>query len=571
MFDLDISQDKVYRQGVVRLLIWLIASLYFGIGFYRGQYDYGLNTFALFCVAFAVFSFLPLLAIRRWPALYLWVYAGMLIDLSANALAMVLTGCADSPFFLVYLWIIVGYISRYGGGVVVPVTVLSLLSYTVVVVYSGDWHRIPLEIGFQYLALALLPVYMQSLVNAVMRARADADQANRAKSRFLANMTHEIRTPLSGLVGTADLLRLTPLDDDQRHYVDNLKSSANTLRALVDDILDFSKIEAGKLSLDEHRFSLEVVIEEVKEVMAPLAADKALSLRTEFAPGLPRRVRGDSVRLRQILFNLVGNAIKFTRRGEVVVRLQAPIEGDREHSLIRIEVKDTGIGIPAAELAAIFDGFTQVKGHEHRGGTGLGTTISRELVRLMGGRIGVQSREGVGSTFWFEVPWRLPAQDDVSDSSVSKLARGELTVSPDSWRQSTATDAAAESAQAAHILVADDDPINCEVVGTLLRKAGYRVQLAADGEQALQVLRQRGVRLAFVDGRMPRLSGLQVAEQWRQREAEADDGERVALVALTANATAGDEQRYRDAGFDEFLSKPVSPDRLFGVCRALYR
>lgn len=570
MFELEITQDKVYRQGLVRLLIWLIASIYFGIGFYRGQYDYGLHTFALFCTAFAGFSFLPLLVIRYWPVLYLWVYAGLLVDLSANALAMLLTGGADSPFFLVYLWIIVGYLSRYGVGALLPVTLLSLVSFSVVVPLSGDWERIPLEIGFQYLALGLLPVYMQSLLGAVIKARAEADQANRAKSRFLANMSHEIRTPLSGLVGTAELLRLTSLDGLQRHYVDNLKSSANTLRALVDDILDFSKIEAGKLSLDEHLFRFDEVIEEVKEVMTPLAVDKGLRLRTEVIGRLPNRLFGDSVRLRQVLFNLVGNAIKFTADGEVVIRISAMPGSDPARRPVRIEVEDTGIGIPASQLGAIFDSFTQVGGREHHGGTGLGTTISRELVRLMGGRIGVRSREGVGSTFWFEVPWRLPAAGDAGAASTGAAISAPAAAEGPPPEVTVIGDAPRVVDRCGRILVADDDPINCEVVATLLRKAGYPVDVVGDGEQALAVLARGEVRLAFVDGRMPKVGGIEVAERWRQTERETGSGAApVFLVALTANATAEDERRYRQAGFDEFLSKPVSPDRLFEVCRVL--
>jgi len=572
MQTLEIDQDKVYRQAVVRLGIWVIASLYVGIGLYRGVYEYGPATFMAFCAIFAGFTLIPMLGIRRWPYLYLWVYAGLCVDLSANALVMLLTGCANSPFFLVYLWILVGYITRYGPGMVIPASALSLASFTAVVLISGDWQRIPLEISLQYLALALLPGYLQSLVSAVMTARAEADEANRAKSRFLANMSHEIRTPLAGLVGTTDLLRLTPLNDEQQRYVANLKSSAHTLRALVDDILDFSKIEAGKLTLDEHNFSLKRVIDEVEAVMAPLAVKKGLRLRSEFAPGLPRRVLGDPVRLSQILFNLVGNAIKFTEQGEVVVRVLAPVaapipesaeSAESARSLIRIEVEDTGIGIPADQLTRVFQSFTQVQGSEEAGGTGLGTTISRELVRLMGGRIGVRSTPGAGSTFWFEIPWRLPEDPNVSDSTVSRLLRAEIQSSrpPAAAPLPVVTDnAPSQSPAKGRILVADDDLINAEVIATLLRKGGYQVEVVMDGAEALQALERGGIDLAFIDGRMPKLSGLQVAERWRKQDPAFPP-----LVALTANTSPTDEQRYRAAGFDEFLSKPLTPDRLFEV------
>ena len=469
-----------------------------------------------------------------------------MVDLGFTAIAMTLTGGISSPFFLIFLWIMIGYSTRYGRDMLWPVTSLAAVAFTLVVWHSGLTNLQP-EVVMQYLALIALPAYLQSLLAAVTRAQTEADQANRAKSRFLARMSHEIRTPLAALIGTTELLHHTRLTPQQQTYAANLKTSANALRSLVDDILDFSKIEAGRLILEHRAFDPNCVIDEVMGVMSPLAADKGLTLQSHIDPALPTAVIGDPDRLRQVLFNLVGNAVKFTEQGEVVIRARPMATASQDRTLIRMEVSDTGIGIPPDQLQSIFDSFKQV--HSDRGviGTGLGTTISRELVKIMGGQIGVESTPEVGSTFWFEVPW--PMADP-------KVPASRSTAHP------IGTDQAPVPVTALPVLVAEDDPINASVVSSLLSGAGHQVDVVVDGSQALEALRQRVYGVAFIDRRMPGLSGIEVARQWRAIEPE---GRHLPLIALTADATVEDEQESREAGFDEFLIKPASPERLIAM------
>lgn len=408
----ELRANLEYQSALVRLGIWVFSVVYIGLAAVTGYYKVDLGYFfVLFGVYLILFLGLATSVVLRpvWPKRR---FVALAVDVSATSLAIFLTDEAISPFYMLYIWLFISYGTRYGQTLLKMASVLSVLAYSVVLWKLDESHTHTFEAAFFLLLLVLLPIYQYSLLRKVVEARQEAERANQAQSDFLATMTHELRTPLSGVIGMTRLLESTRLRPEQRDYVHSISSSAQLLRALIGDILDLSKIEAKKLHLETVRFDLRETVLDVCNTCESQALDKGLELVCVMDPQLPTQVDGDQLRLRQILFNLVGNAVKFTKFGEVVVSGRVA-EGTRElpRTHFYMEVRDTGIGIPKDRLERIFDSFWQADISTSRrfGGSGLGTTIARDLALLMGGDIGVESEEGKGSTFWVRLP--LLAQD----------------------------------------------------------------------------------------------------------------------------------------------------------------
>lgn len=670
-----IGRNLEFQSGLVRLALWVFGAAYISFGaltgYSRVDLPYGLTLYAVF----TLIDLGLLRSILRRPEWNARRYASLSLDILAISLAIFITREAISPFYLLYIWIFVSAGTRYGTTHLALVAAEATIAYGLVLSALDAWTGHTFEEVFFLLLLILLPLYQYVLVRRVQRAKDDAERANKAKGDFLAFMTHELRTPLTGVIGMTELLKSTRLDAEQHDYVQAIANSAHVLGALIGDILDFSKIDARRLTLEQIPIDLRAVVREVCGVLEHPALAAGVELICDVAPEVPPTVTGDQLRIRQILFNLAGNAVKFTEDGEVLVRLGVrPAEAGIAQPHLLLEVQDTGIGIPENKLAKIFEGFSQADESTTRrfGGSGLGTTIARQLTLLMQGAIGVDSVEGEGSLFWVRLPLlggempqapapaarlrglhalvveRNPTQRRLICAALERegvqcravAGPGELTPPgpdpadpdflviadhlrrldlesmrtqvgaalggdrpclyltcaarhPDGFLEATrclgkpclAEDLvatvedlvgrspkaaptgpgtvqlagpAASGAGGIRVLVAEDNEIAAKVITTFLTKLGYAFTRVVDGEQALSETLGGHYGIAIVDLRMPKIDGAEFARRYRRLAPDRP----MPIVALTANASEDVRQACLEAGMDDFLAKPVSPELL---------
>jgi len=537
--------DSEHEQALIRVVLVAVASIYLMSYIHKdGQITPNEHLSVYYACSYLLFSlvlFLYVIFLAEGSSPFRR-YIGMAGDIGSTAIIMYLTGENASPFFIILLWVTFGNGFRYGRKYLFASALLSVVLYGLVIRQNGFWNTHPALATGLLIGLVVLPLYVSTLLKKLKEAIQKAEEANRAKTQFLANMSHEMRTPLNGIMGMAALIQDTPLSADQEDCAKTIEASARTMLSLIDDVLDISKIEAGKYQIEAIDFDLYSLVRSTTAIVMPVAQAKGISLSTRFSSKIPFLLRGDPLQLRKIFLNLLGNAVKFTEEGEVI--LSAELTGETAECVsIRFSVSDTGIGIAPEAQARIFERFTQADGTVSRrfGGTGLGTTIVKQLVDLMGGHIGVQSEPGEGSTFWFTLTF------DKQRGIVSHPG-GECSL------------------KESRILVVSADRETTETVQGYLASWGIRAVTASRAAQAFALLvsaadREEPYHLALVVQRSLDMDPFEFA-----RGIKADHTiQKVQLILSADGDTEPDLETVTRRGYAAAVSIPIDKTLLFNA------
>ena len=466
-------------------------------------------------------------------------YGGIVVDIGLTSAIVHFSGVYGIPLFAVYLWVSFGNGFRYGTNYMVAAAILSLYAFSVLVYLDGYWGKSESLVVAGYLTLILLPAYTLVLLNRIMSEKERAERASQEKSRFIANVSHEIRTPLNAIIGLGGMLDKVDAKK-QRELMLHINDASVLLMGLVESVLDFSRLESGDTRIREEVFDLRELLGSVRRLFLIRLQRKGLEYRSVIPDSLPERMIGDAQKVRQVLINLVGNAIKFTHEGYVELRVCETTSGPRG-GMIRFEIIDTGPGITSEFQRHIFERFRQEDDSVSRlhGGTGLGTSISRQLVELMGGEIGLESTYGKGSRFWFALPL-VPAGEVATPPSG---AEGNL---------------AAQLAGPGHnmrVLVVEDCDINCLVYRTMFGHLGVDTVFARNGVDALAKLEEERYDMMVFDMHMPGMSGTEAIDRYNRLVRRE---QRPPIVVITGDATPDMERTCNRLGVDALLTKPVS-------------
>ena len=549
---------EAYSEERIKVAIWLLKALTILAPFVAIN-DYLHDHLITAIGALIIFISTPLLLyvsrIQKYQALPVLALICLLVMLFMTYILFEPISSEKNvwvPLYAVFFYFVAG--KRLG--TLLSVVAMLLLSLHFLTPFmqlhqSGYEYKMGETMGAFLLAAAISYSYEHIRTrheNELIKLAVLAEESNRTKGEFLSNMSHEIRTPMNSVLGMSFLALKSVDDPRQRDYLEKIKLSGEQMLSILDDILDFSKIEAGKMRINSEDFNLESLLKNLINLLDWRATGKSLSLRFECDPNIPVSLHGDSQHLNQVLLNLVNNAIKFTDQGEVVVRARILETRANIHHL-RIEVRDTGIGISEEQQAYLFQAFHQADSAATRkvGGTGLGLAISKSLVELMGGSIGVESKSGLGSTFWLNLPIG-------NGQEVPLAGRGNLALN-------VGMPETLSIIRGARILLVENHELNQQVAKELLELAGADICIANNGQQALDMLAKESFDCVLMDVQMPVMDGLEATRLIRANP----DLAKTIIIAMTASASRDDRERCMAAGMDDFISKPIQPDTLYSV------
>ena len=541
LYNLTEEGSSEYQQAVIRVVILSAIFIYFvSIDYLSGIHPITSQPMVILVGTFFAGSLLNILTFRFIPGKCITRRViTLLVDLSVLSFGLHIGGSAATVCFSVYLWLLVGYGLRYGQSYLFAGTVIGSIEFTAVLLYTDYWIEQQIAGLGLLIGLIALPIFFSSLLRKLTKAIAIAEEANKSKSQFLANMSHEIRTPLNGVIGMSDLLNITSLTSEQKELTRTIQSSAHTLLSLIEDVLDISKIEAGKFTIEETDFDLHSLINNTLRMMHIQAESKGLNLVSRISPTTPFNIIGDPHHLRQVLINLIGNAIKFTEKGSIELRVNTASE-NKTNTSIRFEVTDTGIGIPLERQQSIFDSFTQADSSTTRkyGGTGLGTTISKQIVAQMGGNIGVHSVVDEGSTFWFQIDFKKQVNTIDLDN---KFAFGELRA----------------------LVITTDE---CRDITDALTSWGVRFDQTADYQSVLQHLNKN----SSTDKYTTVIADAQCIHNYTQSLPDilrSDSKTRhISSILISCNQDANHDEDTR--GYISTLSRPIIRSALYNALHA---
>lgn len=547
------------EQGLTRLAIGTFFTLYLLVSFlYRDDISHN-EIIGFYCLmVFEVLALILFFAISKAKkASRNRRLIGNWLDVVGTTTFLSLAGDIGVVLIGVYLWVTFGNGFRYGNKYLYHSQIISILGFFVATFINPFWaqHQ-PIIIGF-FLMLIALPVYVAQLIRRLHEAKlkaeiasAHAEEANSAKTRFVANMSHEIRTPLNGIIGISTIFKTTPLNADQQDLLKTLESSSKLLLSLLNNVLDFTKIEERKLNIENTVFNLNEAVYETVEIFKVQSQAKNIQLGGSVSSQLGL-VKGDVVVLRQVLANLMGNAIKFTEHGSVTISATA-LQQDETRSVIKFEVADTGVGIPADKQHKVFESFTQADASTTRkfGGSGLGLTIAKSMVEAMGGQLKFQSTEGVGTRFWFELNL-----EKATLAETTMATQDVTTIKSDSTLSETPS-------QPLNILVCEDEATNQKIITRLLTLPGHQVTLVENSEEMLDILETTSFDLVITDLNMSGMNGIDALKLYRFTQ-PADNSTR--FILFTADVTIETKSEAANAGFDGILTKPIDAATLFNT------
>lgn len=541
---LDNSSNDEYQQSIIRLSIacLFLVSITF-------SQSLAFSKITLYWIGYIFFCLASLYHIRKKPSQNnTRIIINAIADVLATSIVVLLTNAIGAVLIGVYLFIVIGYGLRYGRNVLIITYVASLIGFIGSSLISPYWQtHMAIFVGLLF-TLVTIPLYALLLMNRLKEATRKAEAANQAKSEFLSHISHEIRTPLNGIIGACQLLETSNLGKDHAALFNVMKSSSNVLLELVNNVLDLSKIESGKIINATEDFYLQNLITSTVNLFETQASQKGVSIGFEISKETPLRIHGNLMHTKQVLINLVGNAVKFTEQGSIKINIYTPEQGS-SHATIRFEVIDTGTGIAEDSLPHIFESFVQAKESKYKfGGTGLGTTISKNLVELMQGQIGVESVYGQGSTFWFEIPFEKLSSSNIGQENISS------EIIP--FKKS---EAAKPIKNAYHVLVAEDNDTNILILSQMLDLHHHTYDIVKNGELALDKLRDETYDVMILDCNMPVMGGLEALQIYQSITVGQPQ---VPAIILTADATNNTRALFDGLGVSAFLTKPIDNDIL---------